>query len=240
MIIERGTPGDGRATEPEGGNPIGDPVLSLREGLEDRATERLKRFALRLLNPTQVLVDLLGGHPNRVCAPRRRGQTSRAPITPTGTGSIAGWFAGPPGQRRRRFYLRHPPTRSRPAISGVSTIVLSHRGWDQQSSGRRRGGRCSSKAELWRRRRRPSVQTQRPGLRLAEQRSCSSAAIISSSAHRADALARDASVWAAGGARLMVAFGLGCLMGARVRSCAAAGAPAAGSLAFQHFQRYSD
>ena len=78
------------------------------------------------------------------------------------------------------------------------------------------------------------------GLRLAEQRSCSSAAIISSSAHRADALARDASVWAAGGARLMVAFGLGCLMGARVRSCAAAGAPAAGSLALQHFKRYSD
>jgi hypothetical protein len=63
MVLECGKPGDCRATDPEGGNSIGDPLFGLREDLENRAAERLKRAVLRFLDPTQVLVDLRGGHP---------------------------------------------------------------------------------------------------------------------------------------------------------------------------------
>jgi hypothetical protein len=63
VILERGKPGDRLTRHTEGGNPVGDHLFGVRNDLENGAAQRLKRAALRLLDPTQVLVNLLGGQP---------------------------------------------------------------------------------------------------------------------------------------------------------------------------------
>ena len=62
VILERGKAGDGLAAGAEGGNPVRDDLLSVRDDLEDRAAKCLRRAPLRLIDTPQVLVNLRGGH----------------------------------------------------------------------------------------------------------------------------------------------------------------------------------
>jgi hypothetical protein len=78
VIFERGKAGDGLTTCPEGRNAVGDHLFRVRDDLEDRAPQRLKRAAARLLDAAQILIDLVGGprHPVQM-AGRRSGRVER-------------------------------------------------------------------------------------------------------------------------------------------------------------------
>ena len=62
MVLERGKAGDGPTVYAKRRNSVGDHLFRFRDGLKDCATQRLKRAALRLLDSTQVLVNVPGGH----------------------------------------------------------------------------------------------------------------------------------------------------------------------------------
>lgn len=62
VILERREPGDGRTAYAKGENAVGDHLFGVWHHLENAAAQCLERAALRLLNTTQVLVNLLGGH----------------------------------------------------------------------------------------------------------------------------------------------------------------------------------
>ena len=53
---------NGPTSHPEGRYTVGDDLFGLGHDLEDRAAKRLKRSALRLLEPAQVRIDVRGGH----------------------------------------------------------------------------------------------------------------------------------------------------------------------------------
>ena len=61
MILEGRLAGNDPALDPEGGNLVRDHLLGVRDDLEDRAPQRLERAALRLLDPSEVLVNVCGG-----------------------------------------------------------------------------------------------------------------------------------------------------------------------------------
>ena len=61
MILERGKAGDRLTAYPESGNAVPDKLFRVRDELKNRAAQRLKRAAARLLDTTQVLVDNVGG-----------------------------------------------------------------------------------------------------------------------------------------------------------------------------------
>jgi hypothetical protein len=60
VILERGKASDRLTAYPESRNAVGDHLFRVRDDLEDRAPQRLKRAAARLLDTTQILVDLAG------------------------------------------------------------------------------------------------------------------------------------------------------------------------------------
>jgi len=62
MILERGEARDCLASYAEGGNPVRDHLLGVRDDLKNGAAQCLKRAALRLIDSPQILVNLLGGH----------------------------------------------------------------------------------------------------------------------------------------------------------------------------------
>src|SRR5437763_16983229 len=62
VILERGEARDGLAVQAEGRDAIGDQLFRLRDDLEDRPTQRLKRAALGLLESPQLLVYGRGRH----------------------------------------------------------------------------------------------------------------------------------------------------------------------------------
>jgi hypothetical protein len=49
-VVLRGEAGGDFAANAECGNAVGDPLLSVRDDLKDRAAQRLKRVALRLID----------------------------------------------------------------------------------------------------------------------------------------------------------------------------------------------
>ena len=90
MIIERGTPGDGRATEPEGGNPIGDPGPQPQGGSRGSCNGASEAFCASAPQP----------HSGARRSPRRTPQPSlRAP--PSGANK-----PGPNHDDRHRVYRR--------------------------------------------------------------------------------------------------------------------------------------
>src|ERR1035441_2720055 len=62
VILERGKAGDRLTAYPESRHAVGDHFFRIPDDLEDPAPQGLKRAAARLLNTTQILVDL-AGHP---------------------------------------------------------------------------------------------------------------------------------------------------------------------------------
>jgi len=62
MVLECGEPGDCPSPHLERGDAVGDPLLGLRDDIQDRLPEPGQRGALRFFQRIQVLVDLLGGH----------------------------------------------------------------------------------------------------------------------------------------------------------------------------------
>src|SRR6266571_2183712 len=66
----------------EGRNAVRDRLLGVGDYLENRAAQRLKRVALRLLDAPQVLINLLDGH-TRESRPPRREPSHRPPLSNT-------------------------------------------------------------------------------------------------------------------------------------------------------------
>src|SRR5205807_6149697 len=62
VVLERRESRDNLAVHAEGGNAVRDPLLSLWDDLENQAAQRLKGYALRLVDTAQVVVDLRRRH----------------------------------------------------------------------------------------------------------------------------------------------------------------------------------